>query len=130
MMNEDVLIESKMGKRNPFKVPEGYFDQLTEQVMQMIPEENTQTAQVQVMKPAKNAILRSLRPLFYAAACSCIAVFGVATYLHLNKEVNDTQQLQSNIVTVHSYSDSYIEEATDHAMLDNDDIYASLLADM
>ena len=130
MMNEDVLIESKMGKRNPFKVPEGYFDQLTEQVMQMIPEENTQTAQVQVMNPAKNAILRSLRPLFYAAACSCIAVFGVATYLHLNKEVNDTQQLQSNIVTVHSYSDSYIEEATDYAMLDNDDIYASLLADM
>ena len=49
MMNEDVLIESKMGKRNPFKVPEGYFNQLTEQVMQMIPEENTQTAQIQEM---------------------------------------------------------------------------------
>ena len=130
MMNEEVLIESKMGKRNPFTVPEGYFDQLTSQVMQMIPEENMQTARIQEMKPAKKAILRSLRPLFYAAACTCIAVFGVVTYLHLNNKVSETQQLQSNIVINNSYSDSYIDEATDYAMLDNDDIYASLLADM
>jgi uncharacterized protein YqkB len=130
MMNEEVLIESKMGKRNPFTVPSGYFDQLTEQIMQNIPEESMQTAQIHEIKPAKRAILRSLRPLFYAAACTCIAVFGVATYQHLNKQTTETPQLQSNIVTVHSYSDSYIDEATDYAMLDNDDIYASLLADM
>ena len=138
MMNEEELINSKMGKRNPFTVPQGYFDQLTEQIMKNIPEdniqdnseENIQTARIQQMKPAKKAIMRTLRPLFYAAACTCIAVFGIAAYNHLNKQATDTQQLQSNIVTVHSYSDSYIEEATDYAMLDNDDIYASLLADM
>ena len=131
MMNEDVLIENKMGKRNPFTVPQGYFDHLAEQVMQMIPEEETLTVRKHgTQAPAKKAILRSLRPLFYAAACTCIAVFGVATYLNLDSKASESQQLQSNIVTVHSYSDSYIEEAADYAMLDNDDIYTSLLADM
>ena len=125
MMNEEDFIKSKMGTRNPFVVPEGYFDQLTAQVMQKIEAEEEQKK----TRKAKPAILRTLRPLLYAAACTCIALFGVAIYQHLNHEVSETQELQSNIV-VTDYTDSYIEECADYAMLDNDDIYASLLADM
>ena len=36
MMNEEEFLKSKMGTRNPFVVPDGYFDQLTAQVMQKI----------------------------------------------------------------------------------------------
>ena len=124
MMNEEEFLKSKMGTRNPFTVPEGYFDQLTAQVMQKINVEEEKKA-----KKTKPAIMRTLRPLLYAAACSCIALFGVAIYQHLNHEATEAQELQSNIV-VTGYSDSYIEECADYAMLDNDDIYASLLADM
>jgi hypothetical protein len=124
MMNEEEFLKSKMGTRNPFVVPEGYFDQLTAQVMQKINAEEEKKA-----KKAKPTILRTLRPLLYAAACSCIALFGVATYQHLNQEASEAKDLQSNIV-VTDYSDSYFEECADYAMLDNDDIYASLLADM
>ena len=125
MMNEEDFIKSKMGTRNPFVVPDGYFDQLTAQVMQKINAEEEKKT-----KKAKPAILRTLRPLLYAAACTCIALFGVATYQHLNQEASESQDLQSNIVVTSSYSDSYFEECADYAMLDNDDIYASLLADM
>ena len=124
MMNEEEFLKSKMGTRNPFVVPDGYFDQLTAQVMQKINAEEEKKT-----KKAKPAILRTLRPLLYAAACTCIALFGVATYQHLNQEASEAQDLQSNIV-VTDYTDSYIEECADYAMLDNDDIYASLLADM
>ena len=124
MMNEEEFLKSKMGTRNPFTVPEGYFDQLTAQVMQKINVEEEKKA-----KKTKPAIMRTLRPLLYAAACSCIALFGVAIYQHPNHEATEAQELQSNIV-VTGYSDSYIEECADYAMLDNDDIYASLLADM
>ena len=123
-MNEEEFLKSKMGTRNPFVVPDGYFDQLTAQVMQKINAEEEKKT-----KKAKPAILRTLRPLLYAAACTCIALFGVATYQHLNQEASEAQDLQSNIVFT-DYTDSYIEECADYAMLDNDDIYASLLADM
>ena len=38
MMNEEEYLNSKLGKKNPFTVPEGYFEQLTAQVMEKLPE--------------------------------------------------------------------------------------------
>ena len=37
-MKEDKYIEELVGKRNPFVVPEGYFEQLTDQVMDVVAE--------------------------------------------------------------------------------------------
>jgi hypothetical protein len=41
-MNEEMYIQEKVGKQNPFRVPEGYFDNLTAQVMQNLPEQPKQ----------------------------------------------------------------------------------------
>lgn len=119
MFSEEEYIKSKLGSRNPFTVPEGYFEQLTAQVMEKLPEQ----------KPKRPAIIRYLRPVLYAAACICLAVFGIAIYQNLDRQSADT--LQSNIPQMSmEYNDAFIDEAADYAMLDNEDIYASLLADM
>mgnify|MGYP006988864860 CR=1 FL=1 len=136
MTNEEVFIKEKMGSRNPFTVPEGYFDLLATQIIGKLPDEQpglsddvaSEDPGMAKPTPARVAVIRHLRPLLYAAACAVFAVFGVTIYL--NKHLSDDQlhlaQQQENAF----YSDTYIDEAADYAMLDNDDIYAGLLADL
>lgn len=121
MINEEDYIRSKMGNKNPFTVPEGYFEQLTGDIMSKIP------AQKEIEQ--KPAMIKRLRPLLYAAACVCIAVFGVVIYQNLDRQTNET--LQGNFSqNTGEYNDTFIDDATDYAMFDNNEIYASLLADM
>jgi len=123
MMYEEDYLNSKLGKKNPFTVPEGYFEQLTAQVMEKLPE-----------KPvAKKAVIKRLRPWLYAAACVCIGVFIAGIAFNNN---NDEVRKQMQMATAEQeyvesyYSDSYIDEEADYAMVDNQDIYAYLLAEM
>lgn len=123
MMNEEDYLNSKMGKRNPFTVPEGYFEQLTSQVMQKLPE----------AKAEKPALIKRLRPWLYTAACVCVGVFIAAVAFNNN---NEEVRKQMRIATAEQksvesyYSDSYYEDEANYAMVDNQDIYAYLLAEM
>lgn len=38
MTKEELNIQKQVGKSNPFSVPEGYFEQLQEQLMESLPE--------------------------------------------------------------------------------------------
>ena len=134
MINEEDYLNSKMGKRNPFTVPEGYFEQLTQQVMDKIPQAVT-TEMKPVRKPAKIAVMKRLRPWLYAAACICVGVFIAAIAFNDRSEVATpqpaSQQIAVNEPTDYNYySDSYIDEEADYAMIDNQEIYACLMADM
>lgn len=124
MMNEEEYLNSKMGKKNPFTVPEGYFDKLTEQVMAKIP------AEAEQVKPARTV---RLRPWFYAAAaCVCVAVFTAALLFSGRSENNVGLQQMASMEQENTnyYSDTYIDEEADYAMVDNQEIYAYLLANM
>ena len=59
-MNEEKYIEEQVGRRNPFTVPEGYFDTFADQLMASLPERQPRAKQVW------------LRPLRYAAAVVCV----------------------------------------------------------
>jgi len=116
-MNEEDYIRNKMGN-NPFRVPEGYFEHLTPRIMSQLPGQPVQQ---------KPALVKRLRPLLYAAACICVAVFSVAIYFN-HKDVD--QPLASTQQQDTYYNDTYIDEVADYAMLDNEEIYYSLLADI
>ena len=122
MMNEEEYLRSRMGTKNPFTIPEGYFEQLTAQVMDRLPEK----------KPAKVAVMKRLRPWLYAAACVCVGVFVAAVAFNQQTEDLQGQQQMANMgqENVNYYSDSYIDEAADYAMIDCQEIYSYLLADM
>lgn len=120
MTNEEIFIKKKIGGSTPFRVPEGYFDQLVSQITAQLPEETTEEKRIP-------AVVKYLRPLLYAAACICLGIFGTAIYMNSNNDEGSMQLAQQENMV---YSDSYIDEAADYAMIDNEDIYASLLADM
>jgi hypothetical protein len=60
-MNEEVNSLDEMGKKNPFKVPDGYFEGLTSQIMAQLPEK--------VQKETKVVNLwERVKPWMYMAA--------------------------------------------------------------
>lgn len=102
MIEEEKHLRETVGTRNAFRVPEGYFEQFTAQVMEQLPEQ-------------QKARTTMLRPWLYVAACTVVAVLmGVTYYWHQNTA--DDMMADSN----------YYEEVADYAMIDNIDIYACL----
>lgn len=139
MMNEEEYLREKMCRRNVFTVPEGYFDQLAGQIIGLLPADTAETGPAGSQQPAtaglradagpQPAIIRRLRPLLYAAACVAVAI-AVGMVLHNNINRGQGQLVAEQQETSEAYSDNYIDDMADYAMLDNEDIYASLLADL
>jgi hypothetical protein len=102
MTAEEKHLREIVGQRNAFRVPDGYFEQFTAQVMEQLPEQ-------------QKARTTTLRPWLYAAACTVAAmVMGVTYYWH--QESADDMMADGN----------YYEEVADYAMIDNIDIYDCL----
>lgn len=114
MMNEEQYIKSRTSGKNPFLVPEGYFDGLAARVMQQLPEQ-----------PKRGMAVR-LRPWMYAAACA-VAVLFTATLYFFTPDA--AQQQMATVATPATMTDSYIDDVADYIMTDNIDIYACLTID-
>lgn len=117
MNKEERIILDKFGKNCHFTVPEGYFDQLKSQVMERLPEPE---AQVIPLVPT----WRRYRAVIITAACSLIAVFGIGNYFQAQRQSSSGSH---SMIVYESESNSFaLDEAADYAMLDNNEIYASL----
>ncbi len=111
MTNEELYLKERVGQKNPFRTPEGYFDQFTANIMAQLPERQPMES-----KPVAKKVAMPIRHWFYAAACvAALVVTAVSFHFH---EVDAPQQVAA--------SESYIDEAADYAMLDNMDIYQLL----
>ena len=113
MMNEEMYLKSRMGDKNPFRVPEGNFDSFTAEMMQKLPEQQE-----------RSRVIR-FRPWLYAAACLFVALLTTAIYF-VTPETNSQQMATTTIQD--SYVDD-IDDAADYVMADNMDIYACLAND-
>lgn len=107
MKNEELYIKERIGDKNPFRVPEGYFDNLAAEVMQNLPQQTM---------PSRMA---RLRPWLYAAACMVVAIFTTAVFFSAN-DVSSHQPIAAMT------TDTYVEDAADYVMADNMEIYACL----
>jgi hypothetical protein len=125
MNYEEKEKKERFGQTNHFRVPDGYFDQLTERVMSQLPEREKTAEQVSLSAPRHKSRLVALRPWLYAAACMVAVVFmGVAFYFH---QVKEEQTLaNANVVNTTNTESQYIDEYADYVMLDNAEIYAYL----
>ena len=123
-----------MGRKNPFTVPEGYFEQLTAQIMDKLPQaEVTPLATNNAKKPAaKLALIKQLRPWLYAAACTALAVMLGVSYFFMQSPATSTDAAPMAAVTpatniaAPAPDNSYIDEVADYVMMDNAEIYACL----
>lgn len=121
MTSEEKYISQKCGNKQPFRVPEGYFDTLADRIIEQIPKQQTKLGK---------AVIKQLKPWFYAAACIVVAVFTATMMLQNKKTDTQIAQAEKTTDTETYYSDTYIDEEADYAMVDNQDIYAYLLAEM
>ncbi len=118
-MKEELLLEHKFGKPRPFRIPDGYFEKLEHDVMSRagLP-----------AAASRRPLLRRLRPVTWAA-CAAVAVVSAAVYLSVARGGDGlTADTQADPMPAQAYSDYMVDELSDFAMLDNDDLY-SLMAD-
>lgn len=123
MINEERYIRNKFGNANHFSVPEGYFDNFTSQLMDKLPEREDDGI------PMRHSRLKILRPLLYAAACLCVAVFGATIYFSQAESASDGQSETSAVLSqgvYNVYNDIDEDYVVDYAMMDNVEIYAYL----
>lgn len=134
METDERYIESRFGKKAPFKVPEGYMDNLTQSIISNVEAVGKEAV------PAASASVKSAAPTVgwwqryrrYVAAAACVAfvVGGVSVWqaqstadaskLHVATATHDSQYDAS------AY-DSMNDEEIYYSMFDNEDMY-SLMA--
>ena len=88
-MKEENELRKKYGNQNPFTVPEGYFENFAQKVMEQLPEKESQ--------PQPEVTLwERVRPWVYMAAMFCGLMFGVRVMMEQSKhpvasQTNDTE---------------------------------------
>ena len=119
MMNEEKYLIERVGRENPFLMPEGYLDTLASQVMARV-----DAAGAPVRPKARRVWLR---PVLYAAASVCALFISVTAYRALSPQQEALPVAQQ--VEASQQSDDSFDEAADYLMVDNQDIYACLSSD-
>ena len=123
MTNEELYLKNRITNENPFRVPEGYFDRLTADVMARLPERQSENPTE--VKTARRIQLR--RSWLAAASVAVVAIVGTLVYFN---KLNPADTADKQVAAVAApVSDSYIDEAADYLMIDHQDIDACLTSE-
>ena len=130
-MNLEEKLLSEYGNKRPFKLPEGYFDSLGEQIISQMVEvkDDTNNHEKVNIKP-----IRRFRPLLIAASFVGLIVVGVASinlfqqYQSAEKVETKVNKLMMQPTSQKKIDSSEMEEAEEYMMIDQDDMY-NYLAD-
>lgn len=120
-MKEDSVLKEKIGTKNPFRTPEGYFDTFSERIMQQIFDENKEKVSLhkRPVYRSKSLFMR-IRPYLYLAAMLGGIFFGLYIY---NEAQSYTPAIKpSNEISI-LVTDEYIDDLCDFAMVEEGAIY-------
>lgn len=118
MNNIDI---NELKKTDAFKVPENYFDTLTDRVMSKIPAEDTKV--ISINQGKKN----SMGWWKWSSIAACIAMVIVGT-VFINKSTNSqSEEFTSGLAYVDEQSQE--EMIMEYTMLDANDVYCYLSGD-
>ena len=116
-MKEEDKILRKVGTGNAFKVPENYFEGLTSEVMNKLPEkEKVIVAKKEVGRWDK------FKPLLYMAAM----FVGAALIIKVASTEFGPKSSLTDIDGIDIVSDQYISEAVNGSMMDDYSLYVYL----
>ena len=105
--------------RRPFTVPEGYFDNLTQNIMASLPEQESIYSTTIKVTPWMR-----IRPYLYAAAAFAGIFFCIKAAVGITSSEN-AQMADIQETTI--YSDEYIDSFLETAMIDDYTLYSSLV---
>ena len=122
MKEEDTLLK-KIGKEHSFKVPDGYFENLTSEVMNKLPEKEKVA-----FKEEHISTWTRLKPLFYMAAMfvGAALIIRVASSDHKPAADDIAVTVAAMEADTEQVSDEMIDVALDRAMLDDYSLYVYL----
>ena len=119
MKEEDTLLK-KIGKDNSFKVPDGYFANLTSEVMNRLPAEETNT-----IAESPVSMWTKVKPLLYLAAMFVGAALIIRSFSVDNKPAPSADMAMGEEET-EILSEEIIDYTLDRAMLDDYSLYVYL----
>lgn len=115
MKEEDELLK-KYGTKNPFTVPDGYFENFSKGLLDKLPEKE------QIPYQAEITTWQRFKPWVYMAAMFCGLMFTVRVVVGPPKQ--DTPLFTA--AETEQFSDEYIETILDHSMMDDYTLYQYL----
>lgn len=119
-MNEEDL-KQRYGKKNPFGVPEGYFDEFPEKMMNLIPKESDSPRTVDI------GLWDRVKPWVYMAAMFVGLMFTARMFM--GKYSQQAEQMPDDAESVYSISelpDEYIDPIVNQTMMDDYQLYEYL----
>ena len=127
MTREENILKERFGKENPFKVPDGYFDHLTERIMENLPEQEIRVIDIR----SRQTLWQKLPLRKIAAAVAVVALLGGGSFWALQHEGNSkvVAHVKKHEQKAVSSEDAAFNEMADYAMIDNETIYASLMTE-
>lgn len=116
-MKEENKILSKVGKRNPFKVPDGYFTDFTQELMSKLPEkENLYTNQ-------EVTLWQRVKPWIYMTAMFCGIMLSVRMFVDKPNQ-DEFPAISQSIID--SLSDEEWQIIIEHSLIDEYTLYQYL----
>ena len=104
--------------RRPFTVPEGYFENLTQNIMSVLPEQESIYSTTIKVTPWMR-----IRPYLYAAAAFAGIFFCIKAAVGINSRNSSANIAQETTI----YSDEYIDSFLETAMIDDCTLYYTLV---
>lgn len=117
-MKEEDEIMKKLGKDNPFTVPEGYFQNFTDEIMGKLPEKKEVPSQTKVRTWDR------IRPWVYMTAMfiGAFLITKIASFHHRQ----DSPIAQTDVAIEQQMSDEEISTIISNTMMDDYELYQYL----
>ena len=119
-MKEDTELKNRIGKENPFKVPEGYFENIVPEIMKQLPETEVQE-EVEVTMWERVKQRGNMGDMF------CGLMFGLRVMMNdrpVSTSINAGDVSMTD--SVQGIPDEYIDPILDQAMMDDYTLYMYL----
>ncbi|MBR5935963.1 MAG: hypothetical protein IKZ89_07420 [Bacteroidaceae bacterium] len=120
MKKESLYKIDERQARRPFTVPQGYFENLTQNIMASLPEQESIYSSKIIVTPWMR-----IRPYLYAAAAFAGIFFCLKAAVGINSRNNEAQYAQAEETTI--YSDEYIDSFLETAMINDYTLYYTLV---
>lgn len=116
-MKEEDFIRKRCGTGNPFKVPEGYFERFTSELMGRLPEKEKKSV---LFAPSRGRT-RTRMAWYAVAAVLCGAMFLGTFYFQSANRTRGENPVAQYGESVEA-EDIYMDDVLDYAMVSNHEI--------
>nr|WP_294077316.1 hypothetical protein [Prevotella sp. UBA5379] len=118
---KEEFIKKKFGKKQPFRVPDGYFDDFSGRLMARLAAQNKPVPMVCSLSSRRRA---ARKHFIWRASLIAASILAAVFSLNLIFSRKDARPVQTAQKPAQSIT---VDQAADYAMMDNEDIYTDLV---